>query len=223
LIHGKADIARHAVMHPDVDGVLFTGSYRAGAAIHQSLAGQPHKMIALEMGGNNPLVVCSQGREQMGATIYTIVQSAFITSGQRCSCARRLILPDDSFGDLVLEKLVEAMRLVTVGHPQLDPQPFLGSIIHLKAARELKEAEARWLAKGAKSLVEMRVDEKHRTILYPGLVSTDGVELEDEEWFGPLLRVERSQGFDHAIELANRTSYGLTASLLGGTSEQFES
>ncbi len=223
LIHGRADVARHAVVHPDVDGILFTGSYRAGAAIHQSLAGQPHKMIALEMGGNNPLVVCTQGREQMGATIYAILQSAFITSGQRCSCARRLILPDDGFGDLVLDTLIEAMRLVTAGHPQREPQPFLGSVIHLKAARELIETESRWLAKGAKSLVEMRADEKYPTILYPGLVSTDGVELEDEEWFGPLLRVERSKSFDHAIELANRTSYGLTASLLGGTSEHFES
>ena len=222
LIQGRGDVASYAVSHPELNGVLFTGSYRTGAAIHRNLAGKPEKLVALEMGGINPLVVLPSADIDLGAFVYTIIQSAFITSGQRCSCARRLIVPNDSFGDELLRKLIDAIRLITVGRPLQDPQPFLGSVVHRLAAEQLLAAQSAWWQKGAVPLVKMEAMEGYPTLLTPGLIEATGVALEDEEWFGPMLRVERADNFEHAISLANNTAYGLAASLLGGTLEDFE-
>jgi succinylglutamic semialdehyde dehydrogenase len=186
------------------------------------LAGQPEKLIALEMGGINPLVILPTSDIQLGSVVYTIIQSAFITSGQRCSCARRLILPRGEFGEQLLERLKSAVELITVGKPRGPAQPFMGSVVHRPAAEQLLQVQASWLKAGAQELVRMEAIEKYPTILKPGLIETQGCILHDEEWFGPLLRVEWADDFEHAIELSNATAYGLAASLLGGTAEQFE-
>jgi succinylglutamic semialdehyde dehydrogenase len=222
LIHGRGDIAAYAVAHPELNGVLFTGSYRTGVAIHRSLAGQPEKLIALEMGGINPLVVLPTAEPQIGALVYTIIQSAFITSGQRCSCARRLILPRGDFGEELLDRLTLAVQSVTIGKPRNDVQPFMGSVVHRFAAEQLLKTQAAWLESGAQALVKMEAIDHHPTILKPGLIETTGCDLPDEEWFGPLLRVEWAENLEHSIELANATAYGLAASLLGGTMDDFE-
>jgi len=222
LIHGRGDIAAYAVSHPELNGVLFTGSYRTGAAIHRSLAGQPEKLIALEMGGINPLVVLPASETQLGAVVYTIIQSAFITSGQRCSCARRLIVPRGDFGTALIDRLIAAMQVVTVGRPTGDIQPFMGSVVHRSAADQLLKTQSSWLNAGAKPLVAMESLTGQPTILKPGLIDTTNCSVPDEEWFGPLLRVEWTDDFQHSIARANATSYGLAASLLGGTAEDFE-
>jgi succinylglutamic semialdehyde dehydrogenase len=222
LIHGRGDIAAYAVAHPELNGVLFTGSYRTGVAIHRSLAGQPEKLIALEMGGINPLVVLPTAEPQIGAQVYTIIQSAFITSGQRCSCARRLILPRGDFGEELLDRLKLAVQSVTIGKPRNEVQPFMGSVVHRFAAEQLLKTQAAWLESGAQALVKMEAIDHHPTILKPGLIETTGCNLPDEEWFGPLLRVEWAENLEHSIELANATAYGLAASLLGGTMDDFE-
>ncbi len=78
------------VAHEDVDGVLFTGSANAGIAINRKLAGQPGKIVALEMGGNNPIIAWDTPKLQDAAAL--IVQSAFTSAGRRCSAGRRLIV-----------------------------------------------------------------------------------------------------------------------------------
>jgi succinylglutamic semialdehyde dehydrogenase len=70
---------------PGIDGLFFTGSSRTGNHLHQQFAGRPDKILALEMGGNNPLVVDQVA--DLDAAVYTIIQSAFISAGQRCTCA----------------------------------------------------------------------------------------------------------------------------------------
>lgn len=222
LIHGRADIAAYAVNHPELNGVLFTGSYRTGVAIHRSLAGQPEKLIALEMGGINPLVVLPGDAALMGAMVYTIVQSAFITSGQRCSCARRLILPRGGWGEALLERLVTAVERITVGKPRDNIQPFMGSVVHRQAAEQLLRTQDAWIQAGARVVMKMGSLEKYPTVLKPGLIDSTGCSLPDEEWFGPILRLEWADDLEHSILLANATAYGLAASLLGGNAEDFD-
>jgi len=222
LIHGRGDIAANAVRHPELDGVLFTGSYRTGVAIHRALAGKPEKMIALEMGGINSLVVQPMERSTIGAVVYSIINSAFITSGQRCSCARRLILPADAFGDEVLSQLIEATSHITVGRPLAESQSFMGSVVHREAAKQLLALQKTWVEAGAKLLVESKAHDLYPTILSPGLAEVDSGLVSDEEWFGPLLRIERANSLEHAVEMANQTQYGLAASLLGGSAEDFD-
>src|SRR6185295_729544 len=93
LIQGARDTGQSLASHPGIDGIYFTGSFNAGRAINRMLADQPGKILALEMGGNNPLLV--HRAKDLDAAAYMTIQSAFITAGQRCSCARRLIVVDD--------------------------------------------------------------------------------------------------------------------------------
>ncbi|MCM8531869.1 MAG: aldehyde dehydrogenase family protein, partial [Lentisphaeraceae bacterium] len=86
LVQGSVAVGKALCTSPLANGVLFTGSYSVGREIHKSLAGRPEVMLALEMGGNNPLVVWDVKDKKAAA--YLAIQSAFITSGQRCVCAR---------------------------------------------------------------------------------------------------------------------------------------
>jgi succinylglutamic semialdehyde dehydrogenase len=92
LLIGGPEEGKALVAHDGIDGVLFTGSAQVGIAINRKLATNPGKIVALEMGGNNPLVVWDTPKITDAAAL--IVQSAFTTAGQRCTAARRLIVKD---------------------------------------------------------------------------------------------------------------------------------
>jgi len=92
LLIGGPDQGRALAGHPGIDGLLFTGSARAGMSLHRQFAETPQKILALELGGNNPLVVWSAKDIDSAAAI--VVQSAFLSAGQRCTAARRLIIED---------------------------------------------------------------------------------------------------------------------------------
>jgi succinylglutamic semialdehyde dehydrogenase len=206
LLQGGGETGASLAGHPLIDGVLFTGSYAVGSAIHRALAGRPEKLLALEMGGNNPLIVweCADLR----AAAYTIIQSAFITSGQRCTCARRLIVPGDG---KILDRLVEMMAHLRVGLYTDDPQPFMGTVISAAAAAKLLQAQADLKSP---ALVKMRPDERCPALLHPGLIDVTDATRQDIELFGPLLQVIRVKDFPAAVAEANNTRFGLSAGLL---------
>jgi len=112
IVHGGLETGG-ALLNADIDGLLFTGSARTGAAFHKHFAGRPEIMLALEMGGNNPLIIMQPTRVTAAADIAFM--SAFITSGQRCSCTRRLILPEGKFGDDVIAAIRARIDDVTIG------------------------------------------------------------------------------------------------------------
>jgi len=212
LVQGGRDVGSRLVQHPGIDGVFFTGSFEAGCAINRTLADQPGKIVALEMGGNNPLVVHKV--KNVEAAAYWTVQSAFITAGQRCSCARRLIVIDDSESTFFLEQLAKMMGRVRVGKFTDDPEPFMGPVISDAAAAKLLAAQAKLIQQGGKSLVEMKTMHPRQAILSPGLIDVTAIpQRADEELFGPLLQVIRVGSFDEAIREANHTRFGLTAGL----------
>jgi acyl-CoA reductase-like NAD-dependent aldehyde dehydrogenase len=91
-LQGGRETGSTLAHHPQIDGLLFTGSFDAGVALNRAVVDNPGKIVALEMGGNNPLVVTSISDPRAAA--YWTIQSAFITAGQRCTCARRLIIVD---------------------------------------------------------------------------------------------------------------------------------
>ena len=99
LIQGDHTVGKMLTDHKSVRGVLFTGGIKAGLKIHKSLAGQPNKILALELGGNNPLVVWKT--KKITRAVDIILSSAFLSSGQRCTCARRLILQNSKNGCFV--------------------------------------------------------------------------------------------------------------------------
>lgn len=166
------------------------------------------------MGGNNPLVVDEVG--DVEAAVYTVIQSAFISAGQRCTCARRLLVPQGVWGDAFLERLVEVTRNIEVGAYDQQPAPFMGSLISLHAASALLAAQEQLLANGALALLEMTQPHATSALLTPCIIDVSEVsDPLDEELFGPLLQVLRYSDFDNAIALANDTQYGGCRSAVG--------
>jgi succinylglutamic semialdehyde dehydrogenase len=216
LVQGGREVAQALVRQP-IGGLFFTGSEGAGKALHQMLAGRPEVLCALEMGGNNPLVF--HDADDLGGGIdgaaAVIVTSAFATAGQRCSCARRLIVVQNDAAATLREKLIERARAVIVGAPADEPEPWMGPVISEEAAEGLLGAQKRLAAAGGKVMVEMRPVRARRNFLCPGVIDVTEVrERADEEYFGPLLQVISVNSFEEAIAEANRTRFGLCAGLI---------
>ncbi len=213
VLQGGRSTGEALAIHPGIDGLYFTGSSATGALLHRLFAGQPQKILALEMGGNNPLVV---GRiDAVDPAVHHIVQSAFLSAGQRCTCARRLFVPQGASGDRLLARLVEVTAQIRVGAWDDEPQPFMGAVATVAAADRLLAAQSALLARGARPLIAMRRLREGTGLLSPGLLDVDAVsEPEDEELFGPLLQVRRYGTLEEAMHGANDTRYGLAAGLI---------
>ncbi len=215
---GGRDAGAALASHPGLDGIFFTGSFAAGKAISQALASTPGKIVALEMGGNNPLVIWN-AKDPDAAAYFTIL-SAFITAGQRCSCARRLILPADDNGSAQLKTLVAATQKIRIGVPTDRPEPFMGTVISTTAADHVLAAQDDLLHRGGVPLLEMRRQSASPALLSPGIIDVTNVrDRADTEIFGPLLQVIRVSDWDAAIREANNTAYGLCAGLLSDDRE----
>ncbi|WP_350431697.1 succinylglutamate-semialdehyde dehydrogenase [Shewanella sp. H8] len=221
LVQGEVETGKALASHPQIDGLFFTGSSRTGHILHQQYAGHPGKILALEMGGNNPLIV--KGVTDTKAAVHDIIQSAYISSGQRCTCARRLYIEEGVQGDALIAELVRAVKQIKVGAWNAQPQPFMGSMISETAARGMVAAQATLQSLGGVSLVELVQVEAGTGLVSPGLIDVTKVaELPDEEYFGPLLQLVRYRDFDQAIHLANATRYGLSAGLLADSREDYD-
>ncbi|WP_372871586.1 succinylglutamate-semialdehyde dehydrogenase [Shewanella sp.] len=221
LVQGEVETGKALASHPQLDGLFFTGSSRTGHLLHQQYAGHPGKILALEMGGNNPLII--KGVSDTRAAIHDIIQSAFISSGQRCTCARRLYVEKGTDGDKLLAGLVDAVKAIKVGPWNAEPQPFMGSMISETAAKGMLDAQRNLQNLGGKSLVELTHLKAGTGLVSPGVIDvTDVIELPDEEYFGPLLQVVRYSSFDEAIRLANDTRYGLSAGILADDKADYE-
>lgn len=215
LEEGKALIA-----DPGIDGVLFTGSVQGGIAINRKLAANPGKIVALEMGGNNPLVVLPNPK--MADAAVLAVQSAFTTAGQRCTAARRLVVVEEAY-DEMMEHLVPLARKLIVNEPFADPPPFMGSVIDNGTADLLTESFLHLLTHGGKALLHMRRPDPDKPFLTPGIIDTTAMEERpDIELFGPILQVIKVPDFDAAIAEANNTRFGLSASLIGGKPSDYD-
>lgn len=221
LLQGEVDTGKAIAGHDGVDGIFFTGSSRTGHYLHQQFAGRPDKILALEMGGNNPLIV--QDVSNIDATVHDIVQSAFISAGQRCTCARKLFLPQGAQGDAILARLLEVSRNISVGVYDAAEQPFMGSMISVAAAKAMLAVQQQLVDLGGEVLLEMRHLDENTALVSPGIIECSQVQdYPDDEHFGPLLKVFRFSDFDAAIDSANNTQFGLSAGLLSDSAELYQ-
>ncbi|ATD08773.1 MULTISPECIES: succinylglutamate-semialdehyde dehydrogenase [Pseudoalteromonas] len=220
LVQGEVETGKALASHAGIDGLFFTGSSRTGHLLHEQYAGQPGKILALEMGGNNPLIVKDVADTK--AAVHDIIQSAFISSGQRCTCARKLFLPAGEQGDTILEQLIKATKAIKVGNFDDADQPFMGSMISNAAAAGMVKAQQQLVELGGESLIELTHTEGTGFVT-PGIIEcTNIADFPDEEHFGPLLKIFRYTDFDAAIEKANETSFGLSAGLLGDNEADYD-
>ena len=217
LVQGGREVGQ-ALIDQEIDGLLFTGSAAAGAFFRRHFADRPDVILALELGGNNPLVVWDAGDAEAVAAL--VVQSAFITTGQRCSCARRLIVSDDAAGRAVIDAVAALSERLVIGPWNGGEEPFMGPLISDRAAA-LALAGAK--AMGGETVRAMApVDGLSKAFVSPGLIDVTGETIPDEELFAPLLQVRRVASFDEAIAAANATRYGLSAGLISNETAHWE-
>jgi len=219
LVTGEKDTGIALAGHQGIDGLFFTGSSNTGNILSRQFAETPGKILALEMGGNNPLVVSTVS--DLDAAVYIIIQSAFISAGQRCTCARRLIIVKDTNTEALLERLINVTNQIVVGDPKDDV--FFGPLINNTAADQLLQAQDQLLVQGGQSLLAMTRPTPDLPYLTPGIIDmTDSKDAKDEEFFGPLLQVKLVDDFETAISEANNTSYGLAAGLLSDAESDWQ-
>ncbi len=222
LVNGGRDTGVALGQNADLDGVLFTGSCQTGISLHKQFGGQPGKMLALEMGGNNALVVWDV--KDVDAAVHHAIFSAFVSAGQRCTCARRLVVQDTPAGAAFVARLVDVASRLGIGASDAQPQPFMGPVVSAAVAARLVQAQADMVAKGGKTLLQMRHLDANSGFVSAGIVDvTDARGIPDEEWFGPLLQVIRVADFDAAVKAANATEFGLAAGLLSDDAALWQS
>lgn len=205
-----------ALLDQDIDGLLFTGSADAGDVFRRRFIDRPEVIVALELGGNNPLIVWEADPE---AAASLVIQSAFITTGQRCSCARRLILPDDGRGQAVVEAVRALAERLVVGPWNGPAEPFMGPLVSARAAHTARGKIDRFLASGAQAITSPEPIDAGSAYFTPSLIDVTGADVPDEEIFAPVLQIRRVRDFDAAIAAANETRYGLAAGLLSDDAE----
>lgn len=220
LVQGERDTGI-ALANQAIDGLLFTGSSATGTALHKQFAGRPEVMLALEMGGNNPLIVTEV--EDLKAAVHETLLSAFTGTGQRCTCARRLILVEGKQSARFIEALVKSAQQLTVGAYDETPEPFMGPVISNKETKRLLDAQSILEKLGGKVLLRMQPLRENLPFVSPAIIDMTGVEqVPDEEYFGPLLQLYRVGSVEEAIAVANATKFGLSAAVLADDQAVFQ-
>ena len=211
-VQGNAKSAQ-ILLKQDIQGVFFTGSYNTGVKINKFFSDKPEVILALEMGGNNPLII--DEIKNIKAAIYQTVMSTYITAGQRCTCARRLLIPNNKLGEQFLKEFINTTKNIEVGPYTNKPEPFMGPVISYEHALLHLKAQSELITAGGKALIPMKLQKENTGLLSPGIIDMSSVSSpKDEEIFAPLVQIYRYDNFEHAIKLANQTKYGLSAGLI---------
>jgi succinylglutamic semialdehyde dehydrogenase len=221
-VTGSAATGKALIENKDINGVFFVGSHRGGLAILQTLANRPDKIVALEMGGNSPLVIHDFPDDKLNEVIGVIIQSAFVSAGQRCSAARRLLVHEAVYGRTI-DALKSACSKLELGDFRQSPEPFYGPLIRPGAASSAFGAFGNLVDLGGRSLLSPHLSGPITSVMRPGLVNVDLIDNPpDEEIFGPVLQISTYSSVTEAISLSNKTKYGLAAGIVCKERNTFE-
>jgi len=224
LIQGDGAQGAALAAHPDVRGVLFTGSYAVGRRILEATLDQPSKLVALEMGGKNGVLVCADA--DLEAAAHAIAFGATATAGQRCSATSRVVVLRE-VADALSARLTRVLKQIRIGY-ELDEDVFMGPLISADA----RERHARVLelarAEGAELLLEGGPSEGPRPGHYvrPSLHRTPGLSRQSryqcEEHFVPDLCLLEVDSLEEGSAALNATDYGLAGSVFTRDRSAFE-
>jgi aldehyde dehydrogenase (NAD+) len=217
LVHGDHVAGEALVRNPDVNVVLFTGSYEVGQQIQRLSAEQYDRIVAAEMGSKSAVIVCADAR--LDLAVHSALVSAFKTSGQRCVSAGRILVAEKLF-DAFASKLVAAARRLQIGDP-LDARNFTGPVIHPGAAEKIERYNDLARKEGAEVLLEggRMSDAEHSKgcFLSPFIYRMNyrsGVRVLREEVFGPHLALVPFKTNEEAVAIYNDTPYGLSLAVI---------
>lgn len=211
VVQGGGAIASRLATHPEVDGVLFTGSFPVGRRILEANLDTPGRLIALEMGGSNPAYISANADLRRAA--IECVRAAYATTGQRCTCTRR-ILVDERVIDRFVPMFMKLASTLVVAAADDGVPAFMGPLVTGEARDAVLRAQAALAARG-RLLLEASPLDREGFFLAPGAVELDRFRVKDEgdEIFGPFVQIARVRDIDDAIQQANATRFGLAASI----------
>jgi len=221
IVHGRGETGRRLALHPDVDGVLFTGSWPVGRALREATVDRPEKLLALEMGGKNAVVVLDDADLDLAAAETALSIAA--TTGQRCSSASRVFATPRAIEPLA-ERLARLLHGLAVG-PPLAEGVFMGPLISTEAAERVARYRVLSREAGGERLVD--ADPGHP----PPYVGAGLARFADagqdhpyhrEEIFGPEAGLYPVADLDEAIAATNDSDYGLVASVFTRDRALFE-
>ena len=218
LIQGGEEIARNLTQSAFIDGILFTGSYDVGKKIQKQIQDQPQKILALEMGGKNSALVWKDA--DIEAAIYEVLKGAYLTAGQRCSASSRLILHKE-VKERFLESFIPLSKKLKVGHWK--DHPFMGPVIDKRAMERFRKVKQEAVAE--KAYIHLAGEELNLNGYYvrPAIVEPRQYEVksfyQNEELFLPFLTVYVVEEEEEAIQLINRSAYGLCLSVFSNKEE----
>ena len=213
LVMGPGQVVGNALVNsPQVDAISFTGSVATGRRIIAACAGRGAKVQA-EMGGKNPLVVLDDA--DLDVAVNAAVQSAYFSTGQRCTASSRIIVTE-SIHDRFVSAVIDKLSPLTIDHalkagtdigPVVDQRQLAGNLKYITIAR----SEGGLLAFGGQPL------ERETAGFYqmPALITetTPAMRINREEVFGPVASVIRARGYDEALFIANDTEFGLASGI----------
>ena len=216
-------VGEQLVTDPRTRFISFTGSKAVGLRINELAAKTPPgqkwiKRVVAEMGGKDAIVVAADA--DLDAAVAGVVAAAYGFSGQKCSACSRAIV-DALVYDAFLEKLIPAVKALSIGDPAVYGTA-VGPVINAKAVEKIEgyvavgKTEGRLLAGGA------RVAGSEGYLIEPTVFADvePGARIAQEEVFGPFLAVLRARDYDHALEIANGTDYGLTGAVFSASEEK---
>ena len=211
VVQGGGAIASRLAVHPEVDGVLFTGSFPVGRRILEANLDTPGRLVALEMGGSNPAVVTAKADLRRAA--IECVRAAFATTGQRCTCTRRIVV-EEAVADRFIPMVLKLASNLVIAAADDGVPAFMGPLVTADARDAVLRAQSAIAAKG-RLLLEASPLDRAGYFLSPGAVEVARFEREaaEAEIFGPFVQFARARDLDDAIAQANATSFGLAASL----------
>jgi len=212
LLAPGADVAKALVSHPDVRVLSFTGSTTTGRSIAESAA-RLNKKVSLEMGGKNAIIVLEDA--SMDLVVDASLWAAFGTTGQRCTAASRLIV-QKGIASKLKEALTERAKKLKLGDG-LDPKVDVGPVINRPALERIHNYVQLGQKEGARALVGASVEDVGGKGFFYAPTLFDRVQpgstLEAEEIFGPVLSIIEVDSLEEAIEVNNRSKYGLSTSI----------
>jgi succinylglutamic semialdehyde dehydrogenase len=219
MVQGEVESSEALSKHPDINAIFFTGSTRVGKILHANLAGKIDKILALELGGNNSLVVDNDF--EIEEAVKIAIQSAFVSNGQRCTCARRIILIDkNNFAENFIKEFVEQSQKIEIATPA--KTSFMSCLISKEQAQAVLTKQKQYLDNGASLLLEAKIQkELGEAFISPGIIAINDYDL-DEEIFGPFVKIYIAKNLEDAISKSNQSEFGLASSILTKTKTNFE-
>ena len=205
LIQGRGETGAELVRHPKVGAVVFTGSVETGEVVAREAA---LKNRVLELGGNGPQIVLADADLEKAADAAIV--GCFYLAGQCCTAAER-ILVQESVKDAFVDALLERTKKLRVGDPhaeETDMGPLCTPAVLARTKAHVKDA----VEKGARVVYGGGNDgQLHEPTIVDGVTSE--MRIAQEETFGPVAPIMAFSTLDEALEIANETEYGLTASV----------